>query len=359
MRVAIVYKYVPQYRAAFFELLRERAAAQDIWVDLYAGDPEPRDARRGDSMRLPWGHHVSNRHIHIGPLTGLYQPVLRPTRGYDFVVVEQAARLLYNYLAMLRSRTGGPRVIAWGHGRDLAASPDSNIESFKRRTLHWPDYWFAYSDETQQYLESAGIERGRISVVHNSKLVEWGESEHSRLGPAMLFVGSLEAHKGLEYLLQASDAVRERVKDVQFTVVGSGRLESLVDCYSASRPWVRRVPATHGAALGTLFRSSDIVLNPFGAGLTIVDAIQCGVPSALVHGGAHGPEYEYIQTGKNALVCPTGTTAQEFAAAVAEVLTDEPRRVMLAQGCRDSAPMCSLDRMVADFIEGLRNASRT
>lgn len=356
MKVAIICKYVPEYRAAFFNLLRERAASAGITVDLFAGEPEARDVPRGDAVELPWAHRVSNCEIRLGSAGALYQPVLRATRGYDFVVVEQAARLLFNYAAMALSRMGGPRVIAWGHGRDLGSGAREVTECLKRHTLDWPDFWFAYSEGTRRYLEAAGVHSGRISVVHNSKQVECGDSVGESGDAQMVFVGSLESHKHLQYVLDVADLVRSRVVDARMLFVGSGSEAKLVDRFCAARHWATHMPATHGKALGAIISSSAVMLNPYGAGLTIVDAIQCGLPMVLVDGGGHGPEYEYVVPGVNAVVCRYGVTTHEFADTVTEVLTNDSHRDKLVEGCQASAPFCSLERMVDDFISGLRSA---
>ena len=64
-RVIIFYKSIPQYRRRFFELLRERLAAEGIGLELIYGRPSMEDAAKGDSVELPWAVRAGSRSVRL------------------------------------------------------------------------------------------------------------------------------------------------------------------------------------------------------------------------------------------------------------------------------------------------------
>jgi hypothetical protein len=60
---------------------------------------------------------VHNRHFRLEKVhEAVWQPVLSATRKADLVIVDQASRLLVNYVLLARQRFGGPSIALWGMG---------------------------------------------------------------------------------------------------------------------------------------------------------------------------------------------------------------------------------------------------
>jgi len=52
VKVAIVYKFLPQWRKSFFERLRTKLSEYDITLDLYYGKLNNEDSLRNDEVKL-------------------------------------------------------------------------------------------------------------------------------------------------------------------------------------------------------------------------------------------------------------------------------------------------------------------
>src|SRR5258706_14380159 len=99
----------------------------------------------------------------------VWQRVRRRARGADLVVVEQASRLIVNYLLLAKRRFGGPKVAFWGHGIALDRSSASRMgEAVKRKMAPRADWWFCYTEGTARRLEAVGVRPDRMTVVQNA-----------------------------------------------------------------------------------------------------------------------------------------------------------------------------------------------
>src|SRR5689334_9127865 len=113
-RVLVVQRQLPAYRLPFFSLLRERLAALGIDLSLVVG---PAKSVRRDQGDLDWAVRSGNRVASVKGREVVWQPVLRAAHAADLVIVEQANRLLANYVLLAL----GARVAFWGHGANLQA----------------------------------------------------------------------------------------------------------------------------------------------------------------------------------------------------------------------------------------------
>ena len=125
MRVAIVQETLRHYRVPFFEALRERLAHDGIDLELYVGQPPLTELTKQDTAEIAWARRSTNHRLGMGSRSLVWQSCLRDLRGADLVIVEQASRMLLNYVLLAWRRVGGPRVAFWGHGRNLASAEAS------------------------------------------------------------------------------------------------------------------------------------------------------------------------------------------------------------------------------------------
>jgi hypothetical protein len=97
-KVVIIYKYISQYRRPFFEQLRDRLMLMNIELVLVYGSPGPIDSKKQDAIDIEWGKKVNNRVFSVAKRELYWQPILPYLKGADLVIVEQANKLLINYL---------------------------------------------------------------------------------------------------------------------------------------------------------------------------------------------------------------------------------------------------------------------
>jgi hypothetical protein len=168
--VLVVQRVLTHYRVPFFDKLRNRLKGEGIRLDLVVGQPTTAGASKHDQATLAWATQVNNRYLPMGRGKHLvWQPVVRMARKADLVVVEQASRLLVNYVLLANRRLGGAKVAFWGHGVNLDRESASRIgEAVKRSTAPWADWWFCYTAGTARLLTARGISGDRMTVVQNA-----------------------------------------------------------------------------------------------------------------------------------------------------------------------------------------------
>lgn len=365
--VLIAQNVVKQYRVAFFDQLHDALADRGMTLRVAYGQPTAEEQAKGDNVDLSsaYGIALRNRWLLGGRL--LYQPLLPLAAKADLVVVEQANRYLANYALLGRSAAGRGLVAYWGHG--WKRQPGSRVSAWlKRRQLRLPDWWFAYTARTAQYLAEAGVDPARITDVQNSvdtlafrALLRDLDTEQVRafrqcLGvgaqsPVGLYCGSLYVHKKLEFLCRAADEIRRLCPDFHLLVVGDGPQRTALQAFARNRPWVHCLGARFGRDKAICYRAADVVLNPGLVGLGILDAFAAGLAFLTTDIPIHSPEIDYLRPGYNGVI--TEPDPVVFAAAAVALLNDDARRARLSQGALASAERYSMANMVDRFATGI------
>lgn len=360
-RVVVVYKSLPQYRVALFERARARLAAEGVVFELVYGQPIRADMARADARHLPWATTVQNRELRLGRRALLWQPVLGCLHRGDLVVVEQASKLLVNYLLLLAQRLGLFDVVFWGHGRTLHASWVG--EFVKRWVSRRPHWWFAYTAGTREIVVANGYPPERVTVLENAvdtDALAAAARDCSRSTPRVAgrvaFVGSLYREKGLEFLMESCSLVRAARPDLGLLIIGDGPDSRRVTDWAAEHAWVEYLGPRFGADLVSQLVTANLLLVPGAVGLVVLDAFATECPLVTIAGDDHGPEVEYLEDGVNGRVLPAGTTAADYARVVTHLLADDTAIARLRLGCRASAARYTMENMVDRFVDGCLRA---
>ena len=372
-RVVLLYRFLPQYRVAFYEGLRQRLRDEGVDLQLVYGDGDRDDRAKGDLVSIPWATPAKNRIVGIGTTKMYWQPVLRHVRGADLVIVEQASRLLVNYLLLAGQRLGGAKVAFWGHGRNFQAMAGHGVAEWIKRIVstraHW---WFAYTARSAEIVGDLGFPSSRITVVENAidtralgraVAAARGGEALDRLralglhGAALgIYVGGLYEEKRLPFLFEAAELVRRRLPGFELVVAGDGPDRATVERAVAAHPWMRYVGPTFGHDKAVLLAASKVLLMPGAVGLAVLDAFAAGLPLATTDVPFHGPEIEYLEPGTNGVLTPHRPEA--YANAVADVLEDEVLGARLRHGALAAAGRYTIENMVDRFAVGVLDALR-
>lgn len=169
--------------------------------------------------------------------------------------------------------------------------------------------------------EDIGLPPSETATLHQCR----GEGEPLRV----LYVGRLAIEKGLEYLL---DAV-QRVKNVTLDIVGSGPLEN--DIRAAAIHRVRLLGTRPRRELGAIYRDHHVfctpaLSEPFAS--VITEALVSGIP---VIGTKVGGIPEVVDDGVNGLLVPPAD-AEALVNAISMLARDEGLRLRLAANARAS-----------------------
>ncbi|GAB2886739.1 hypothetical protein GCM10027046_13810 [Uliginosibacterium flavum] len=355
------------YRVPFFVGLASRLHKEGVGLEVAYGEPWAEEAKRGDHVDLPapLGRRLPSRMLG-GKL--LWMPALKPVLKADAVIVEHANKHLLNYALMAAQGLGIKRLAYWGHGRDRQADSAAWGERFKQRSLHWADWWFAYTAGAAAYVAEQGFDPTRITTIGNAvdtrelreQVASVSESERSEAwralgleaaGPCVVYCGSLYENKRLDLMLPAMDAVQARLPGVKFIVIGGGPLAPAMQAYAETRPWVRYAGPKFGRDKAVLLSLASIWLNPGLVGLGILDAFSAGLPLVTTDLPVHSPEIEYLEHGVNGVM-----VRAEVSALVDELLglLQSPVRLqLLREGALASAECYSIESMVESYAQGV------
>lgn len=107
-------------------------------------------------------------------------------------------------------------------------------------------------------------------------------SQYNIEGPFFVYVGRLSEEKGLVYLLQALNLIKENIHNFKLLIIGNGPLEQSLKNKSEELNlseniiWLNNVPHQD---LADYFKNADILIGPSlreGLGLVFIEAIACG-----------------------------------------------------------------------------------
>ncbi len=367
--VVFAQRHLPHFRVPFYEKLRSALAADDVRVRVLVGDPTPQEVEKSDAGKLSWSEHRRTRYALGGLLC--WMPLNADLGEADLLVFAQENRLVLNLWELLRRRKH--RVAFWGHGRNLQSSaPDGLRERFKFWTTRRADWYFAYTDLSYQILRNIGYPADRITVVNNAidtqqmisdrESISAAETQTLRdeMGlagkPVGMFLGSLYAMKGLDFALEAALAIRRRLPDFNWLVMGDGPDRSKVQAMVNEHPWVRWVGARLGREKVLYAGLCDVLMEPSALGLVVLDSFALGKPIITVRDHKHSPEVEYLQDGADCLMTERGV--DQYANAVAELLIDRQRLSEMQKRCLLKASTYSIEAMVENMRLGVLAAMR-
>jgi len=103
---------------------------------------------------------------------------------------------------------------------------------YERASLKLMDHTFVVTDEQARRLEALGIAASKITVVGNTPETDSLSAPFTPLpgscqkdnekGPNLLFVGKLDAHRGIDLLIRALPALQREFPGLTLTLVGDG-----------------------------------------------------------------------------------------------------------------------------------------
>ena len=362
--VVIVQRRLPHYREALFERMRERLAADGIRLRLLHGQATRAEESKRDAGHLDWAEALPNTYLFGDRLC--WQRFNPQVRDASLVVMGQENKLVYNLLAMSIERPA--RLAYWGHGRDMqAVHPNGIGERFKKWLAVKVDWWFAYTTMTRDIVAGYGFPSERITVLDNAVdtsalatqlravTADSVAAQRKQLaigdGPVALYIGSLYADKRLDFLLQAADALRERIATFTLIVVGDGPLRGTLDSAAATRPWLHVLGAQRGADKARLLKLADVMLNPGLVGLGILDSFVAGVPMITTDCRIHSPEIAYLDSGVNGVM--TINDLHAYVDAVASLLRLPGALDAVARGAARSAEHYTVENTAGKYCEGI------
>jgi len=365
-RILIIQPYIPSYRVDLFEKLRTQLAANGSDLAIAAGRAAGRVALRGDDRTETIADFaIRSRtysirgkelvHRELGSTLSSYRP--------DYLIVEQAIKNLETWIPALTQRLPGKaRVALWGQGRSYS-TPQSTIEAHLKQWLTRRASWFfAYTQSGADHVVQHGFPRDRTTILWNTndaesllKDLESISSEeldayrnHLGLtqGRTAIFLGGIDAHKGISFLLSAARLISDSLPGFRLLVGGAGDMIDAVRSEEGQGGAVRFLGRLEGRDKAVALAASDVVMIPEWVGLVAVDALMAQKPLITTDHPSHSPEFEYLSPDSNALI--TAHDTKDYAQAVLNQLA----------GSGASDPLPQLDSAFREDLSATAMASR-
>lgn len=380
-RVTIAYRIVPHYRAQFYNALRLKLAHEGIRLRLLIGVPDRLEATKRDTVFLPWAEPMNRGQYRLPGVEMCFEwhEMLRATANEDLVIVEDAVRIVSNSALLVARRRGkGPRVALWGHGRDLQGSDGVAKEAIRAAQQRAADWYFGYTPSVVERVVANGVDQARVTCVMNtidtealqSHLDAVTEQDVAELLSSIgainsshvaLYAGGLYEEKRIEFLLDAGQRIAKQLPEFRLIVAGGGPLSSILEERSRSHhsSWLRYLGPQFGGDLAILLKCARVLLMPGLVGLVIVDAFIAGCPIVTTADGRHSPEIDYLMDGRNGVMMPADTSAQEYADRVCRLMENADEVADLQAGALLSGAELTMSQMVDRFARGVKCALAT
>jgi len=366
-KIIIIQRILPHYRVEIFRQLQEILENNGVKLVLIYGQENKGAVPVSVDIDEDWAFKIKNKYIRIFGREFVWQPCIQYINGANLIIIEQAGRLIINYLLQFVLMRKYEKLAYWGHGRNMQGSQNSIREIIKLKLLNNIDWWFLYTDINLKHLIKYGVPDSKISIVNNSintnelnsavnELSNKNKLElKSELGLTskyvVLYCGGMYPDKKLSFLLQSCMKIKKNIKDFEIILIGSGPDEVLVKKYCNEYKWIKYIGPKFGKERVPYFMASDLLLMPGLVGLAIIDSFITQTPIVTTNISSHSPEIAYLENGKNGIM--TDYSLDKYSDAVVDFLLSDTLQLKLAEGCQESAKKYTIDLMVGKFSEGV------
>jgi glycosyltransferase involved in cell wall biosynthesis len=365
-KVLIIYKFLPQYRADFYEQLKARLLEHNIELHLIYGKSNKVDALRKDEIEIDWAKYIPNRRFYLGKTEILWQPCLNHLRDKDLIIVQPENKFILNYYLMLSRRFAKYKFAFWGHVYNMQDDVNSLRNKFKLLFLNKCDWWFGYTKGAKEFLVDKNFPENKITVVQNAidtltlkkHYIQIPDSELIKLKEQLgikklntgIYCGGMYPDKKLDFILQACYKIKNEIPDFHMLFIGSGAEANKVVKAAESSDWIHYLGPKFGKDRVIYFKISSVQLMPGVVGLGILDSFAMETPIITTHHSFHSPEIDYLENEVNGIM--TKYDIEEYSQSIIGILKTK-KYLRLMDGCKVSSEKYTVENMAENFKNGI------
>jgi len=365
-KVVIICKSISQYRQEFFNQLRNELQANNIELILIYGKLKNSDSLRNDEIAIDWAIYIENKSLRFKKLEIIWQPCTQYLENADLVIVENANKLVINYLLAFSRYFNSYKFAYWGHGQNLQEKSNSLNNKFKNIFITACDWWFAYTSKVKAQIVEKKFPSNKITVVQNAidtkNLIQIYDNINKTVTTQLrnelninncnvgLYCGAMSVEKNIDLVLEACYLVKKQIPDFHIIFIGSGIDEKKVIKASQNENWIHYIGSKFNEEKVKYFKVSDIQIMPYAVGLSILDSFATETPLVTMKDSLHGPEIEYLEDGINGFI--SNNNINEFAEKIIDILRYKLYKTILPN-CRLNAEKYSIENMVSNFKNGI------
>jgi glycosyltransferase involved in cell wall biosynthesis len=367
-KVVIIQRILPHYRIPFFERLFQVLAEKNIELIVIYGQHRENTVPKSVNVDRPWALKINNYYLFSENNEVVWQPCFLKAVNADLVIIEQANRLLINYLFLLTRKFIKPKIALWGHGRNFQSiNPDGLLESWKKWLSKQVDWWFAYTQSSAELVKSIGFAEKKITITQNAICTESLIQAKNKISSTqmniikmelgisgdniVIYCGGIYEQKKMCFLIGACKEIKKQVDDFHVIFIGDGPEAFLVKKFDEENQWVHYLGEKLDTDIVPYFSISKLMLMPGLVGLSVVDSFALEVPIVSTDIPIHSPEFSYLENGINAQIVKYDL--KKYSDQVSKLLINNDSRNILLEGCKTSSKKYQLNNMTMRFVESI------
>ena len=375
LKLAITYRVIWHWRLPIFQRL---ASQPNYEVRVFHGADFP-GTTTVNASRIEGVPHVQMFTIRwLSRLLPLPEWPICPTLLFhlwrfrpDVILSEANSNLLNNFQVFFYAGLTKTPVVFWTLGALRGKTPRSTFQRIYRSVTRWMENRSAallgYSSNAIDYFQQQGYPPEKqfkaVNVVDTDRVQQRIEQSRDQVEPlrdqlrlhdqkVILFVGAVTREKRLEDLIEAFEAVHNRLPNTRLVIVGDGPHMPQIRESVASSPVGQAIDLTGKVIDGVsaYFLLGDIFVLPHLGGLSISEAMAHGLP--VIATIADGCELDLIESGGNGYLIPVGQPAV-LAETMMQLLADD----VLCQRMKDrSREIIAHQYNVHTYVQGINDA---
>jgi glycosyltransferase involved in cell wall biosynthesis len=367
-KVTIFQRIIPHYRKRFFDKLYLRLRENNIELRVIYGQHRVGSVPEGGRYNEPWAIFTKNIYLSfLGKEFVLQKGFKLAKSTSDLIIVEQANRLILNYIIMLFKNYFEYSIGYWGHGRNYQSTKNGISSRIKSILIGKADWWFAYTQSSANELEKHGFPSEKITIVQNSidatqltaTFDEARDGHRDYLKAKLniksnnigLFCGGFDKKKEIDFVLAACDSIKLSLTDFHMIFIGHGPAAEKVSSFAATRTWVSYLGKITSDERAQYFHISKCLIMPGALGLVVIDSFALRTPLITSNLATHSPEFDYLENHENSHI--TSFDINSYTKGVVSTLNNEQYLEKIKLGCDTAAKLYTLPVMVERFANGI------
>jgi glycosyltransferase involved in cell wall biosynthesis len=292
----------------------------------------------------------------IGPFY-LQSNIISEVRNnkYNVVISMLDLRWINNIFAMYLHNKN-TKFIWWG-----AWITNSKIANFIRLYLINQRYnSILYTHEAKDDFIKLGVNEDKLFVANNTFDVgQRIKSYENKIKNSILFVGSLDARKQNDILIQAFSNISQKISpDISLTIIGAGiekeKLEALVKKLNINNRVSFEGKITDTEVLLEYYKKAIVSVSFGQAGLSVLQSFGYGVPFLTKINAISGGEKTNIKNGINGVFCEDNIESLENI--LLRLCNDIDFSRELGKNAYDYySKYCTIENMAQGFIDAIEN----
>ena len=271
---------------------------------------------------------------------------------YDVVIAMADLHWICNFIVHFFAKH--VRFLYWGHR--YSKYPFINI--LRDYFIRISDGVILYSEGEVKKMLSRGIPASKIFIAHNTMHVPNHSDGSGVPKDSFIFSGRAQKRKKIDVLIRAFKEVLGRIPDnTKINIIGAGdendNLKNLTEHLGLSDRVIFRGEIADHAKLKHYFQKAYAYVSPGPVGLGVLHSFAYGVPVVTHYCEKHGPEFDNLVNGENALLY---NTYEELKEILVSLCKDKELSKRLGQNSyKKYSEERNIHKMVASFRNAIEN----